>query len=657
MLQRAADWMSGAPADDAHVSSGAAAAAAPPAAALGRSDMPDRVPLLRSSSGSLWQREEATHYGESHNWYSSENHPAASLLAPTVDSIDAEALDALRCVNRPLTTLGSDGVFYVRGVKYTITPGSDITGMRSAIWMAERDPSAPCHDVRSSLVRGSTVDRVCPSHNEKKVCVKIVRCTSTRDDELQRCEEAMSTGVGNPIFSAAGPAEARREAQMHARAQHFTAVTGSAGVVGLLAVSGVGVRCHRKWLKNKLAKSVKVDPEGFPLSDSGSSEWIIYVCVALPVQSTLGEMIKRERETKKPIIFHQIPEEEDSGSPRPRSLSRQYSRGDLLVEPRDERCVKWIIKALLQQIGQLHKHGIVHLDISLGSVTVDDDGAVRLVSFKSSRPVQDPPRDARDPPRVTWPRHISGPADLKSGLPHDLEQARVRIDEAMQASSGGGAGAAMEVAGVSATTTVPRRVGWIGSSTFQEFKDPEEGAKDAKAIGAMVARKGWTLVTGGEFGWGPHETAADALYAAKSEAGAGGAASTSEAFHLGHLPRDLVETKDDEELREILRKRTTLYRQECKCSGNIGLHQRLVDVLGFEVGDDEDGWTHGGEGTADTKMPQLDDATREQMLEWFGECFSKLSFAHSRLFSRCSSFLPLFPLLLLTSTYVLLPLL
>ena len=334
-----------------------------PTASAHAADAPPRAEGGASSAvgsqlhRSLSQAGEATHYSSPRSWETADGIGgigAASLLAPMVDSVDRAKVNALQCVNEPLTQLGENGEFYMRGVKYTLTPTFSnepfASGARSTIWEARRDSDAPDHNVRSSLVRGSTIDRICPAYNEAVVCVKILRCGDS--SLLCESEAAMSAGLGNPIFSAAGSEAARCQAQMHARAQLYTAVTGSAGVVGLLAVSNI-LEVHSKWLK--LPGSVSC-VDGFPDGKNGRNKWCIFVLQFAAKGSLANE------EMMSSLFYENIPAAAvgvvgDTGAAGgaagagpavvelPERLQRLRSASDsrrLLIEPRDERCVPHI---------------------------------------------------------------------------------------------------------------------------------------------------------------------------------------------------------------------------------------------------------------------------------------------------------------------------
>ena len=330
---------------------------------------------MRRSSSRLTERGELTEYAQkdgAKTWAAK-----AKLLAPAVDSVDAEANSAFDDVNAPLETIGTEGEIFIRGVKYTLTT-KVANSSRTVLWTATRDPEAIMHDVRSSLVRGGTIDRSNPRLNKETVLVNIVRFNhGDVKDELMSCEASMSTGKysnGVRIFSAAGPEEFRREVQMHARAQHYTAVSGAPGAIELLATSSTKqpVKVHKNWLEGAVPESQPYDAAGFPTEgeEGMALGWALLVCENAE-HGTLHNMMKRK---PKDLFFGEEGDAADGAAGgAPPALARQHSATPavagqerrLLIDSRDERCVKWIAKALLLQIGQLHKHGIMHHGISI----------------------------------------------------------------------------------------------------------------------------------------------------------------------------------------------------------------------------------------------------------------------------------------------------
>ena len=144
-----------------------------------------------------------------------------TLLAPPIASIDCEALPYTE-ENNALTVLGSDGVFYVRGVKYTIDEGGYLGGGTfGKVWKARRDADAPPHD------QADQHDTIAPLLNKEYLVVKI--CKTASDKKAKA---------------------ARREIQMTARAGHYVP-----GVVRMLAASSI----VRDDATGELTGSVRID--------------------------------------------------------------------------------------------------------------------------------------------------------------------------------------------------------------------------------------------------------------------------------------------------------------------------------------------------------------------------------------------------------------
>ena len=325
------------------------------------------------------------------------------LLAPVVDTVDREA-NLYTQGNRPLTKLESDGVLYIRGVKYTLDPSGYIGGGgRSSVWKATRDASAPLHDVRSSLVRGGTIDRVCPRLNDPVVAVKILRCFNLPGDEgsnagsieLMRAELDMTTGSGTPIFAFADDKAARCELQMHARAQHYSAAAGSTGVIQLLAATSTShpVQVNEKWIKLPTSEQTTACACGFVIFvvefahlrslqtlvressvNTDTSKSLYYQtrdgASAAGQLSVMSESLTGLKETAKQMgltiddvatygsrtrkqtyrMAIAAAREAATSAPRPPSmfppmLCRQTTEGGGQIDKRDERCVKWIAQS------------------------------------------------------------------------------------------------------------------------------------------------------------------------------------------------------------------------------------------------------------------------------------------------------------------------
>jgi hypothetical protein len=165
------------------------------------------------------------------------------LLAPRVDTIDAEANSFVEG-NRPLEVLGEDGIFFIRGVMYRL--GKLVgAGGYGKVYQAFRDPAAPLHDERSHS------DRISHLLNRDVIAAKLFRCDPHTKDYVP--------GQGKW----ANTRSARREMQLHARAQHYLRNASNEkpdGVISIIATTPVEagaahgpLKVHRKWTNDEPA--------------------------------------------------------------------------------------------------------------------------------------------------------------------------------------------------------------------------------------------------------------------------------------------------------------------------------------------------------------------------------------------------------------------
>ena len=168
----------------------------------------------------------------------------SQLLAPRVDTIDAEA-NSFVDGNRPLKILGEDGIFYIRGVKYRL--GELVgAGGYGKVYKAFRDPEAPMHDERSHS------DRISHLLNRKVIAAKLFRC----DPHTKNYVSGQGKWANNR--------SARREMQLHARAQHYLRNASNEkpdGVISIIATTPVEagathgpLKVHRRWTNDEPAR-------------------------------------------------------------------------------------------------------------------------------------------------------------------------------------------------------------------------------------------------------------------------------------------------------------------------------------------------------------------------------------------------------------------
>ena len=312
------------------------------------------------------------------------------LRAPALDSIDGEARDFgdANPVNSPLTVLDDAGVFYIRGVKYTMLPDAYLGGGAfGKVWKAMRDPDAPMHDVRD------TNDRIEPLLNEEFIAVKLVYVG----------DQVMKKGM-------------RREIEMTTRAGHYVA-----DVLGLLGTTSVDVGVHvtggpggpgGSWAMQP--EDSADDPELWKLQKEahngggrqlnykkritfapGRHNWMI---LAVELASTGAELRSWvSRNDKDGVsLFSAIAGERFRSDGMKRKASDPRRTPVLLcgaetlasVDPRahaqekrdaHELLAKCIMARLLRQFLSQHNHGIVHRDIKIENICIDKHGSIYQV--------------------------------------------------------------------------------------------------------------------------------------------------------------------------------------------------------------------------------------------------------------------------------------
>ena len=205
----------------------------------------------------------------------------SQLLAPRVDTIDAEANSFVEG-NRPLTELDEDGIFFIRGVKYSL--GELVgAGGYGKVYKAYRDPTAPLHDERSHS------DRISHLLNRKVIAAKLFRC----DPHTKR----RVAGQGKW----ANTRSARREMQLHARAQHYLRNASNEkpdGVISIIATTPVDagathgpLKVHRKWTNDKPTDHYRHHPGSRePIMHHPNENWVL-MAVEFAKNGSLNEWL------------------------------------------------------------------------------------------------------------------------------------------------------------------------------------------------------------------------------------------------------------------------------------------------------------------------------------------------------------------------------
>jgi serine/threonine protein kinase len=294
----------------------------------------------------------------------------ATLLAPSVDPIDQEALD-YTLGNCPLKTLKENGEFFIRGVKYTLVPrtqgGYIGGGAFGKVWRAERDPHAPFHDIRTH--ESDVASRLL---NLPECCVKVFRVESSKFPNACSAEDA------------------RRELQLHSRAGYY--VQGVMTILGFTPIpsgSNEGpVRIAARWIE-------ETETPGFigeiPCEQT---HWVV-MAVEVARRGNLRKWTSpltqhgRTLLSANEAIQKQNPELDSVALLK--RLARIPAESVLgALGPGNEVLAKALMWRLLKQVERLHAHGVLHLDIKPENITMNESWEVCIIDFGHARPANDP---------------------------------------------------------------------------------------------------------------------------------------------------------------------------------------------------------------------------------------------------------------------------
>ena len=285
------------------------------------------------------------------------------LLAPKTDTIDMEA-NPYDIGNRPLKHLDQDGVFYIRGVKYTMIPKEDGGyiggGAYGTVWKAKRDEDAPEHDLRLG-----DRDIVAELLNASEICVKVFRVEKSKAGKRGVCTAQ----------------DARKEMQLHSRAGHYVH-----GVMAILAVTDIPagtdvgpVTIDCKWSNQQ------------PSKFDEDSHWVVMAC-EIARQGNLRRFISPlDRQGK--TLLTQIEGEQRKGMDEQDAIThinRNVRSESVVASLQSEDVARGLMSRLLKQLLRLHHHGIVHLDLKPENITINEKWELCIIDFGLARPINDP---------------------------------------------------------------------------------------------------------------------------------------------------------------------------------------------------------------------------------------------------------------------------
>jgi len=250
----------------------------------------------------------------------------SQLLAPRVDSIDAEA-NSFVDGNRPLRVLGEDGIFFIRGVKYRL--GELVgAGGYGKVYKAFRDPDAPKHDERSHS------DRISHLLNRNVIAAKLFRC----DPHTKKYMPGQGKWANNR--------SARREMQLHARAQHYLRNASNEkpdGVISIIATTPVEagathgpLKVHSKWTNEEPAAHYKKRHNG---SSSGmlihhpNENWVL-MAVEFAKNGSLNQWLNCPSMAGTGILTDGA----DQVQSTKRRIEKLYDRYNVLPPPESAEC-------------------------------------------------------------------------------------------------------------------------------------------------------------------------------------------------------------------------------------------------------------------------------------------------------------------------------
>ena len=464
--------------------------------------------------------------------------------APVVSSIDstAKATGTTPGVtdweaNEPLTTLGLDGVFYIRGKQYKLE-GKQATGTRSNVYCARCVAEQPDHDVRDPR---NKIDRINPPLNKDLVAVKIFRCDELEKTELEKYEaDRYYEHEGRCINAGSTTAEAARlEIEMYKLAQFYTASEKRSSGIQLLAetpikygetegpVRAAGGEAYEAALLRQGAGAAAAQAlaDAKELLEKVANKW-------LPGFSK-GDAQDPEKVSKARFVMMVT------------EYATQGTLEKLIIDQTrelNERQCKWVLIDVLEQARRMHKHKLVFNNWNDPSSIVFDDGEARVVGFHRTRHagngVADTPRNAapltlsdiQDPTATGAGRTL---ADHLSTAAAALVRADAGVTAglagalSLPSSSGGGGG-------IAAMFTV----GMIGGTSFQakdqDVRKPElkkicEKLSELRQPSASHPQINLKFLTGGEDGWEPQILASEAFGKGMTTAD-----QTASIFHLCH---------------------------------------------------------------------------------------------------------------------------
>ena len=461
--------------------------------------------------------------------------------APVVSSIDstAKATGTTPGVtdweaNEPLTTLGLDGVFYIRGKQYKLE-GKQATGTRSNVYCARCVAEQPDHDVRDPR---NKIDRINPPLNKDLVAVKIFRCDDNKKTELEQYEaDRYYEHEGRCINAGSTTAEAARlEIEMYKLAQFYTASEKRSSGIQLLAET-----------------PIKYGETEGPVRAAGGEAYE----AALRQGAGAAQALAGAKELLEKVANKWLPGFSKGDAQDPEKVSKarfvmmvteyatQGTLEKLIIDQTrelNERQCKWVLIDVLEQARRMHKHKLVFNNWNDPSSIVFDHGEARVVGFHRTRHagngVADTPRNAapltlsdiQDPTATGAGRTL---ADHLSTAAAALVRADAGVTAglagalSLPSSSGGGGG-------IAAMFTV----GMIGGTSFQakdqDVRKPElkkicEKLSELRQPSASHPQINLKFLTGGEDGWEPQILASEAFGKGMTTAD-----QTASIFHLCH---------------------------------------------------------------------------------------------------------------------------
>ena len=298
------------------------------------------------------------------SWGAASYSQTRCLLAPKTDTIDCEA-QPYEVGNRALSHLDADGVFYIRGVRYTMVSkdegGYIGGGAYGKVWLAKRDADAPMHDLRFH-----ERDLVSELLNRPEICVKVFRVEKSK-------------GARGGIASAR---DARREMQLHARAGHYVH-----GVMSILAVTDIPAGMEEG--------PVTIDPKW--TGGDLTSRWVVMAC-EIARQGNLRRFISPLNSEGKTLLTQVEGLQENRGlgeMAAVKVVNDAVQSESLVASLQVDDLARGVMYRLLKQLDRLHTHGILHLDLKPENITINERWEVCIIDFGLARPINDPTLNSR----------------------------------------------------------------------------------------------------------------------------------------------------------------------------------------------------------------------------------------------------------------------